>query len=112
MTRQGASQTHISILKSGWVAGLMALVGTVFAEPSQPGIHVEILGIRNSTGAVACALFESAEGFPQMMMELAKGVEPSNLRITNCDNARVNREDQALPAWPSRIGLPLRLSRA
>jgi hypothetical protein len=31
---------------------------------AQPGIHVEMLGIRNSTGAVACALFEAPEGFP------------------------------------------------
>jgi hypothetical protein len=44
---------------------LMSLVSTVgSAQPSQPGIHVEILGIRNSIGAVACALFEAPEGFP------------------------------------------------
>jgi uncharacterized protein (DUF2141 family) len=31
---------------------------------SCPGIHVKILNIRNSTGSVACALFESPVGFP------------------------------------------------
>jgi len=35
-----------------------------FAHSPCPGIHVKILDIRNSTGAVACALFESSEGFP------------------------------------------------
>jgi uncharacterized protein (DUF2141 family) len=41
------------------------------AEPVQPGIHVEMLGIRNSTGAVACALFEAPEGFPTEFMKFA-----------------------------------------
>ncbi|MGE5320761.1 MAG: DUF2141 domain-containing protein [Hyphomicrobiaceae bacterium] len=36
----------------------------VLAQSPCPGIHVKILDIRNSTGAVACALFESAQGFP------------------------------------------------
>jgi len=35
-----------------------------FAQASCPGIHVNILNIKNSTGAVACALFESSDGFP------------------------------------------------
>jgi uncharacterized protein (DUF2141 family) len=34
------------------------------AQTACPGIHVKILDIRSSTGAVACALFESAAGFP------------------------------------------------
>lgn len=41
------------------------------AQPSQPGIHVEILGIRNNIGAVACALFESPEGFPTEFVRFA-----------------------------------------
>lgn len=36
----------------------------VLAQSSCPGIHVKILDIKNSTGAVACALFESSDGFP------------------------------------------------
>jgi uncharacterized protein (DUF2141 family) len=38
------------------------LPGIAFAQC--PGIHVKILNIRNSTGSVACALFESSVGFP------------------------------------------------
>ena len=34
------------------------------AQSSCPGIHVEIQKIRNSRGTVACALFESPDGFP------------------------------------------------
>lgn len=40
------------------------LPALAFAQSPCPGIHVKILDIRNSTGAVACALFESSEGFP------------------------------------------------
>jgi len=46
-----------------WAALLLAsLPAAAFGEC--PGIHVTILNIRNSTGTVACALFESPEGFP------------------------------------------------
>ena len=41
------------------------LPATVFAQSSSyPGIHVKILNIRNSTGTLDCALFESPVGFP------------------------------------------------
>jgi uncharacterized protein (DUF2141 family) len=83
--------THTSILKAGWVTGLIALVGTVAsAEPAQPGIHVEILGIRNSFGAVACALFESAEGFPKEFLRFATNLMMVKVRATK---ATCNFED-------------------
>src|SRR5687767_1943168 len=79
-----------SLLKSACVAGLilMAVVGTVgSAQPSQPGIHVEILSIRNSTGAVACALFESPEGFPTEFLRFATNIMMVKVRATKatCD---------------------------
>jgi uncharacterized protein (DUF2141 family) len=40
------------------------LPASAFAQSSCPGIHVKILNIRNSTGTVACALFESADIAP------------------------------------------------
>lgn len=51
---------------AAWFSVLMfgSLPALAFAQPPCPGIHVEILGIKTSTGAVACALFESSEGFP------------------------------------------------
>jgi uncharacterized protein (DUF2141 family) len=45
-----------------------------FAEPDCPGIHVKILDIRNSTGTVACALFESPAGFPSEFLHSATNV--------------------------------------
>ncbi|MGM0377896.1 MAG: DUF2141 domain-containing protein [Bacteroidota bacterium] len=45
-----------------------------FAQSSCPGIHVKILGIRNNTGALACALFESPEGFPSEFMKSATNI--------------------------------------
>lgn len=49
-----------------WLSVLMfgSLPTLVLAQSPCPGIHVKILDIRNSTGAVACALFEAPEGFP------------------------------------------------
>lgn len=43
---------------------LAQLPGVAWSQASCPGIHVKILDIRNSAGAVACALFESSTGFP------------------------------------------------
>ena len=45
-----------------------------FAQSLCPGIHVEILDIRNSTGAVACALFEAPEGFPTKYRDAATNI--------------------------------------
>ena len=41
------------------------------AQASEPGIHVEILDIRNSVGAVACALFEGPGEFPTEFLRFA-----------------------------------------
>lgn len=46
------------------VLALAHLPGAAWSQAVCPGIHVKILDIRNSAGAVACALFESAAGFP------------------------------------------------
>ena len=52
-----------------WWAGLFVvllinLTTVAFAQSSCPGIHVKVLNIRNSTGTVDCALFDSPAGFP------------------------------------------------
>lgn len=47
-----------------------------------PGIHVEILNIRNSTGTVACALFESPAGFPTEFLSSATNVMVIKVRKT------------------------------
>ena len=42
-----------------------SLPALAFAQSSScPGIHVKILNIRNSTGTVDCALFDSPVGYP------------------------------------------------
>jgi uncharacterized protein (DUF2141 family) len=45
-----------------------------FAESPCPGIHVQILNIRNSAGGVACALFESSVGFPSEYLRYATNI--------------------------------------
>jgi uncharacterized protein (DUF2141 family) len=92
MCRQ--SRTQISILQSAGAAGLilMALLGIGgSAQASQPGIHVEILGIRNSIGAVACALFEAPEGFPSEFLRFATNIMIVKVRATKatCDFADI-----------------------
>jgi uncharacterized protein (DUF2141 family) len=56
------------------VLALANLPVLAFAQPSCPGIHVKILDIRNSTGAVACALFESRAGFPTEYLHSATNI--------------------------------------
>jgi uncharacterized protein (DUF2141 family) len=74
-----------SIFKSALFSGvlLVPVLGMASTEePSQRGIHVEILGIRNSMGAVACALFESPEGFPTEFMRFATNLMMVKVRAT------------------------------
>ena len=76
---------------------LMSLVSTVgSAQPSQPGIHVEILGIRNSIGAVACALFEAPEGFPTEFLRFATNIMMVKVRAAK---ATCDFEDIALGTY-------------
>lgn len=59
----------------------------VFAESLCPGIHVEVLNIENSTGTVACALFDSPKGFPKKFMRSARSIMVSQILKTEarCD---------------------------
>ena len=61
---------------AAWFAVLMFanLPVLAFAQPTCPGIHVKILNIRNSNGPVACALFESPDGFPAEYLHFATNI--------------------------------------
>jgi len=51
------------------------LPAIAFAQLSScPGIHVKVLNIRNSTGTVDCALFDSPDGFPIEVLLAATNV--------------------------------------
>mgnify|MGYP006285773859 CR=1 FL=1 len=54
---------------------------------SCPGIHIKILNIRNSTGTIACALFESPAGFPREYLRHATSMMAIEIRDTQarCD---------------------------
>jgi uncharacterized protein (DUF2141 family) len=60
------------------------------ARAQCPGIHVKILDIRNSTGAVACALFESPAGFPTDFLLSATNIMMIKIKRTQ---ARCDFED-------------------
>lgn len=66
---------------------IQSLPALACAHSAQPGIHVEILGIRNSAGAVACALFESVEGFPREFLRNAINIVMMKVRAekAHCD---------------------------
>ena len=67
------------------------LTTVAFAQSSScPGIHVKILNIRNSTGTVDCALFDSPEGFPIEVLRSATNVMVIKVRKTQ---ARCDFED-------------------
>lgn len=57
-----------------------ALPALALGQSSCPGIHVAILNIRNSTGTVACALFESPDGFPADYLRKATNVMVIKIR--------------------------------
>ncbi len=63
------------------------LPAITFAQSSCPGIHVKILDIRNSAGAVACALFETSEGFPTEFLQSATNIIMTKVQDTQarCD---------------------------
>ena len=86
---------HSAQVSAGCVALFAVLVLThlptvVFAQAACPGIHVNILNIRNSTGTVDCALFESPEGFPTEVLRSATNVMVIKVRKTQ---ARCDFED-------------------
>jgi uncharacterized protein (DUF2141 family) len=59
-----------------------------FAQSSScPVIHVKIQNIRNSTGNVACALFDSPAGFPTEFLRYATNIIAIKIRDTEarCD---------------------------
>jgi uncharacterized protein (DUF2141 family) len=66
---------------------LANLPALAFAQASCPGMHVKILNIRNSTGTVACALFESPAGFPIEFLHYATNIMVIKIRDTQarCD---------------------------
>src|SRR5512146_3528682 len=60
------------------------------AQSPCPGIHVKILNIRNSIGTVACALFDSPDGFPAEFLLSATNVMVIKIRKSQ---ARCDFED-------------------
>jgi len=76
-----------------WLAVLVLanLPALALAQSSScPGIHVKILNIRNSTGTVDCALFDSPVGFPVEVLRSATNVMVIKVRHTQ---ARCDFED-------------------
>jgi uncharacterized protein (DUF2141 family) len=69
---------------------LASLPAVASAPSSCPGIHVKILNIRNSTGTVDCALFDSPVGFPTEFLHSATNVMIIKIRKTQ---ARCDFED-------------------
>jgi uncharacterized protein (DUF2141 family) len=63
------------------------LPAVAVAQSPCPGIHVKILNIRNSTGTIACALFESPAGFPIEYLRYATNIMVIKIRETQarCD---------------------------
>jgi uncharacterized protein (DUF2141 family) len=78
-------------LVAGLFSLLMAVAAvSVTAQAACPGMHVQIRNIRNSTGTVDCALFESPEGFPTEALRAVTNVMVIKVRQTQ---ARCDFED-------------------
>ena len=77
-----------------WLTVLVLANFPTFAlaqSSSCPGIHVQILNSRNSTGTVDCALFDAPEGFPIEVLRSATNVMVIKVRHTQarCDFADI-----------------------
>ena len=79
----------IGLRFAAWFASLM-FGNLCFPQAPCPGIHVQILNIRNSTGTVDCALFASPDGFPKEFLHSAVVVMVLKIRETQ---ARCDFED-------------------
>lgn len=71
---------------------LATIPAIAYAQSPCPGIHVKILNIRDSTGTVACALFESPVGFPAAYLRFATNIMVIKVRDMQ---ARCDFEDIA-----------------
>lgn len=82
--RYRATRRPRGVRCAAWWAVLVSanLPAIVFAQSPCPGIHVQILEIKNSTGAVACALFEAPEGFPSEFLQFATNITMIKIRDT------------------------------
>ena len=76
MAKDPEIRSPLGVRCVAWLVVLMFanLSAVAFAQSKCPGIHVQILNIRNSTGIVACALFESPAGFPTEILRSARNV--------------------------------------
>jgi len=77
---------------AAWFAALVFAMpaAAALAQSPCPGIHVKVLNIRNSTGTVACALFESEAGFPVEYLRSATNIMVIKIRKSQ---ARCDFED-------------------
>lgn len=68
-----------------WLAVLVfAIIPTVAAAQAAlcPSIHVKVLDIRNNTGTIGCALFQSPTGFPKEFLRAATNVMVTKIQDT------------------------------
>ncbi|MCM4167632.1 hypothetical protein KCTC52924_00860 [Arenibacter antarcticus] len=63
-----------------WVVlSLIWLPSDGFAQSECPSVNIKIQNISNSTGVIACAVFESGEGFPDKFLKFASKVMISQI---------------------------------
>jgi len=79
VTRYSMGARYVAL---GSVLAFTSLPAIVFAQPPCPGIHVEIPNIENSTGTIACALFESPAGFPTEFLHSATNIMMMKIKDT------------------------------
>ena len=77
-----------------------AYASIALAQAACAAIHIKILDIRNSTGSIACALFDSQEGFPIEFLQAATNVMVIKIRDVQ---ARCDFED--IPAGTYAIAV-------
>jgi uncharacterized protein (DUF2141 family) len=76
LVKEPQVRVPVGVRCAAWFLMLMFanLPNIAFAQPPCAGIHVKIQNISNSTGAIACALFQSPKGFPKDFLRFATNI--------------------------------------
>ncbi len=102
-----------------WLAlSLVCLPVNGYSQAECPGINVTIQNIENNTGVIACAIFESQEGFPDKFLKFASKImitqisgrnasfEFSNIRPGTYAIAVIHDEDYDGELDTNWLGIP------
>ena len=94
------TKTHTQKIIAFWAAMLMSSIPALAQSSASGRINVLVVGLRNNNGKVSCALFKSADGFPD---QVDKALQQTFVEIQNqhaiCEFNKVSPGEYAVSAY-------------